>query len=167
MRRSVQGIPALCLVASLAAACGGGGGSASCPNPPDIAGDWSGAVTNDTVARGASGSVRVSFATAACRVTGTSWLFSFPSDAALNQDLTVKGTVDGASVSLDLKNAGTGCDFRVTGTLASPTEISGSYQSTEDCSASETGSFDITLQARATPTVAATTPTVPAPTPTP
>lgn len=151
MRNPVRESLALLLAAALAAACGGGGGGVSCTNPAALAGEWSGAVTNDNVARGASGGVDASFTTSGCSVTG-SWSFSFPSDPALDQTLTVTGSSQGTTVSLDLRNSGTSCDFHVTATLVSATEISGSYQTTDNCSSSEMGSFDITFRAALTPT---------------
>lgn len=146
------------LLLCLAAGCGGGGGG-GCPNPANIAGDWSGSVANDDFARGAPGSVQASFAMSACNVTGTSWSFSFATAPQLNQTFTVTGSAQGTSVSLDLRNTSTLCDFQVTGILVSSTEISGTYSTTADCSQSEAGSFDITLQARPTPTIAVATPT--------
>jgi len=173
MRRPCAGLAIIVLVLS---ACGGGGGS-TCVPTTDLSGIWGGTATNDDVARGNSGTIAATITQSACTLGGT-WTFSF-GDTFLDRQLEVTGnSPTGPSVVFDLKQcvgaAGScdtvdTCDFLATGTLVSATEISGSYTTGVNCSFSETGSFDIALQARLTPTPTSTiTPTaVPTGTPTP
>ena len=54
------------------------------------------------------------------------------------------------------------CQYTVTGTLINPNEITGTYATQDNCSTTQSGSFDMTLQSRLIPT-----PTIPIATPTP
>jgi hypothetical protein len=163
--------------------CGGGGGTCT-PTTTDISGIWEGAITQDDVARGNPGTISATITQTQCTLGGT-WKFSF-GDAQLDKTFTIFGSAPTTTaVDIDLREC-TGlsgscdttaqCDFVISGTLLSPAEISGTFTTGQNCSESETGSFDITLRARITPTPV-TTPTVlatfviptaaPTPTPTP
>jgi len=144
----------------------------------DISGTWSGPTSGDDVARGNPGTVSAAITQDSCTLGGT-WNFSF-GDALLDKSLEITGSApETTAVQLDLKqcNGAAGscstvapCDIRASGTLVSPTEISGTYMTVENCSFSESGSFDITLRARLTPTPLTTptgVPTLPFPTVTP
>jgi hypothetical protein len=161
-------------IALLMAACGGGGGPPCVPTT-DISGIWNGTATNDDVARGNSGTIAATITQSGCTLGGT-WTFTF-GDTFLDRTLEVTGnSPQTTAVTLDLKqcNGAAGscdtvepCDFLATGTLVSPSEINGSYTTGQNCSFSESGSFDITLQARLTPTPVPTTTPTAAPTATP
>jgi len=141
----------------------------------DISGIWSGPVSSDDVARGDPGTVSAAITQNDCSLGGT-WTFSF-GDANLDKQLEIKGNVpQTTAVQMDLRqcNGAAGsctslasCDYRASGTLVSPTEISGTYTTVENCSFTESGSFDITLRARLTPTPAATALPIPTATPKP
>jgi len=163
------------VIAWLGLGCGGGGGGSSCMPSADLSGIWSGPVSGDDLARGNLGTVSATITQNSCSLGGT-WAFSF-GDALLDKQLEITGNVpETTAVQMDLKQC-TGaagscgsvapCDYRVTGTLVSPTEISGTYTTAENCSFSESGSFDITLRARLTPTPATTPTALPLPTVTP
>jgi hypothetical protein len=165
------------VIALLGIGCGGGGGGTCLPSA-DISGSWSGPVSRDDVARGNPGTVSAEITQNGCTLGGT-WTFSF-GDANLDKELEITGTAPvTAAVQIDLKqcNGAAGsctsvetCDIRASGTLVSPTEISGTYATVANCSFEESGSFDITLRARLTPTPLITptfVPTFPLPTVTP
>ena len=151
-----------------AAGCSGGGGS--CTPGTDISGIWDGRVTQDDVERGAGGAISATITQNQCTLGGT-WNFSFQNDPQLDKQFTITGSspAPGSSaVNLDLEQCiglNGSCDtieqcvYVVAGTLVSPTEITGTFQTGDNCSFSENGSFDITLLTRITPTPV-TTPTV-------
>jgi hypothetical protein len=150
----------LAIIFSVFSACGGGGGGPPCVPTIDLSGIWSGTATGDDVARGEPGTIAATITQSACTLGGT-WTVTF-ADASLDRQLEITGnSPQAASVVFDLKQCvGAGgscdtvdtCDFLATGSLVSATEISGSYTTGVNCSFSESGSFDIALQSRLTPT---------------
>ena len=154
------------VIAAIGIGCGGGGGG-TCPTASDISGLWSGSATKDDIARGENGTIAATITQSGCTLGGT-WKFSF-ADPMLDKQLEVTGSPPqptAVSISLDQCTGIAGacdtvatCTLQVTGTLVSASEISGTYVTGVNCSESETGSFDIMLQARLTPTpVIAATP---------
>jgi len=147
------------IVASLVVAgCGGGGGS--CGQTIDITGSWTGPVINDSVARGNPGVVNASISPNGCEIGGE-WFFNFQSDT-LDKFLLIGGNApktDNVSFFLDqcLSSVGTECgtlatcQYQVSATLISPSEMTGTYATLSNCSTTQTGSFDIKLQFRFTP----------------
>src|ERR1051326_6984427 len=117
-------------IAISVAACGGGGGATWVPTT-DISGIWTGSATSDDVAGGETGTIAATITQTACTLGGT-WTFSF-GDAMLDRQFEVTGSSPRTSaVDLVLKKCtGVGgacdtvetCDFIVSGTLASATEI--------------------------------------------
>lgn len=155
------------IIALLLSGCGGGGGGGSCGSALDITGTWSGPVLEDSVARGNPGTVDTTIVQSGCELGGT-WNFTFQSPT-LDKNFLIGGAPpETTNVPLTLFQcidpncfSGTPCQYQVQGTLVSPTEISGTYATEDNCSTTQSGSFDITLRARLTPTP------VPAPAPTP
>ena len=144
-----------------AAGCGGGGGS--CTPGTDISGIWDGRVTQDDVERGAGGAITATITQNQCTLGGT-WNFAFENDAQLDKQFSITGGAPApgsSAVNLNLEQCiglNGSCDtiepcvYVVTGTLVSPTDITGTFQTGDNCSFSENGSFDITLLSRITPT---------------
>jgi hypothetical protein len=165
MRLFLVGIFASLLVV---VGCGGGGGS-SCGQTIDITGSWSGPVIEDDVARGNPGVVNASITPNGCEIGGE-WFFMFQSDT-LNKSFLIGGNApksDDVTFFLDqCLDTGCGtlatCQYKVSATLISPTEMTGTYTTIQNCSTKQSGSFDIKLQSRFTP-VPGFTPT-PIPTP--
>lgn len=132
---------------------GGGGGSPSCTGAQDITGVWNGTATNDSVARGGTGSIDATITQTGCDLGGT-WRFVF-SDPHLDRDLRVAGSPPrGTDVQFLIGDTVTTCDvfgncvvgtclYDVRGTLVDPNEIVGTYATNETCSQSRSGSFDI------------------------
>jgi hypothetical protein len=153
--------------------CGGGGGGTSCTGAQDITGIWSGPATNDTVARGNSGTITASIEQAGCELGGI-WDFVFQ-DPTLDRALQLSGAPpQGTDVFFKVFDTVTTCDefgncavsgciFDVNGTLIGGNEIVGTYVSTNDtCAQSRSGDFDIVrIQRFPTPVPTA----VPTPTP--
>jgi hypothetical protein len=168
MRLSLFGIIALLVVG-----CGGGGGN-TCGQTTDITGTWSGPILEDDVARGNPGMVNASIAQSGCDLGGE-WFFDFQSPTLNKSFLIGGGAPQSPSFEITLAqclDSGCGtlsfCNYTVTGTLINPTEITGTYATQDNCSTTQSGSFDMTLQSRATPVpVATATPLIPTPTPTP
>lgn len=168
---------AFMITSLLLAGCGGGGGS-DCSSFTDISGTWSGPAQDDTIARGNPGRVDASIGQSGCTVGGQ-WNLTFqdssldkgfvpggspPQTTAVNLSLTL---CEGLSCSFV-----TTCVYEMTATLVSPTEMVGNYTTATNCASSESGSFDITLIARLTPTptfepVPTSVPLTPTPTRTP
>jgi len=159
------------------AGCGGGGGSCT-PAATDISGIWGGHVTQDDVERGGGGVIVATITQDQCGTLAGTWNFTF-GDSLLDKQLGIVGSAPKTSaVNLDLVqciglngscDTAEPCGIVVTGTLVSPTDITGTYTTGDNCSSSESGSFEITLQSRITPTPVVT-PTViglPIPTVTP
>jgi hypothetical protein len=165
------------VLVALAAACGGGGGgSASCPGAQDITGLWTGNVLSDDVARNSPGTVTASITQNNCELGG-SWFLTFEDDK-LNKGFVVSGSPpDTQDVRINLNqcleflngtcDATNPCTFEVKATLVTPTEMNGTYATNNQCSFSESGSFDITFRGRNTPTPVATPPVLATQTPTP
>jgi hypothetical protein len=161
---------------ALVAACGGGGGSASCPGTQDITGLWTGNVLSDDVARNSPGTVTASITQNSCQLGGA-WFLIFE-DEKLNKSFVVSGSPpDTQDVRINLNQCieflnGTcqainPCTFEVKATLVTPTEMNGTYATNNQCSFSESGSFDISLRGRLTPTPVPTAAVFPTETPTP
>ena len=159
----------------LAAGCGGGGGSSSCPGAQDISGFWTGNVLSDDVARNSPGTVTASITQNNCELGG-SWFLIFE-DEKLNKGFVVSGSPpDTQDVRINLNQcieflnascvAINPCTFEVKATLVTPTEMNGTYATNDQCSFSETGSFDITFRGRPTP-VPTSAIVIPTATPTP
>lgn len=167
----------LSVLVVLAFGCSSGGGGGSCGPTTDISGLWKGPVTDDDVARGNPGTITAAIEQAGCDLGGT-WAFDFE-DPDLDKKLAIKGSApETTAVDFDMNecvgSAGSctsvaRCNYVVSGTLVSPTEISGAYAASSDrCSITQSGSFDIQLQARLTPTPVPVLPTAfPTATPTP
>jgi len=161
MRLSLFGIIALLVVG-----CGGGGNT--CGQTTDITGNWSGPILEDSVARGNPGTVNASIAQSGCDLGGE-WFFVFQSPT-LNKSFLIEGSAPQTpsfDITLDqCLDSGCGtlsfCQYTVTGTLINPNEITGTYATQDNCSTTQSGSFDMTLQSRLIPT-----PTIPIATPTP
>jgi hypothetical protein len=167
MRRSLFGIITLLFIG-----CGGGG--STCGPSTDITGTWSGPVLQDDVSRGNPGTVDATILQSGCDLGG-SWNFTFQSPT-LNKNFKITGSApETTNVQLTLLEcidpncfSITTCEYQVTGTLVSPTEISGTYATESNCSSTQSGSFDMSLRTRLTPTpVSAATGTPPSPTPIP
>jgi hypothetical protein len=163
--RSLGLVIAGVLVACVASYCGGGGGK-SCVASADVSGLWSG-TANDEVARGAI-SVDVTFTQNGCAIGGT-WQTDFPAPGT-GQSQDIRGFTDGAAIRFEIKAPTVSCRTRITATVDSPTQITGTY-ATRNCSQSDAGDFVITFRgALPTPAATATFPSftpLPAATPTP
>ncbi len=150
---SLLGLGAVVFTAS----CGGGGGG-SCTTPTQISGVWSG-TTNDEVARG-TGTLDVIFTQNGCQLGGT-WQTEFPQPGTSDSQ-DVSGFIDGTAVRFQIQAPTNPCRTRVSGTLVSATEITGTY-ATRVCGQSDSGTFTITFRAPLpTPVPTATAPPLPA-----
>lgn len=149
----------------LAVACGGGGSDgSSCEAPPDIAGAWSGSLTDD---QAGGGTLALSFSQNECALGGT-WQATF-SSATFDSSGTITGSASGDTVSFTLLSPAPGtCGYHANGSLDGANEISGPY-STIGTNCSRSGTFDILRQITATPTALGTSTATPggSPTPTP
>jgi hypothetical protein len=158
------------IIALLVVGCGGGGNT--CGQTTDITGNWSGPILEDSVARGNPGTVNASITQSGCDLGGE-WFFVFQSPT-LNKSLLIEsGAPQSPSFDITLNqclDSGCGtlsfCQYKVTGTLVNPNEISGTYATEDNCSTTQSGSFDMTLRSRANPVPVATA-TLPIPTLTP
>ena len=166
----------LVLVALVAACGGGGGGSPSCPGAQDITGLWIGNVLSDDVAQNSPGTVTASITQNNCELGG-SWFLIF-ADEKLNKSFVISGSPpDSQDVRINLNQcleflnntctAINPCTFEVKATLVTPSEMNGTYATNDQCSFSESGSFDITLRGRITPTPVPTPLATATPTPVP
>jgi hypothetical protein len=163
-------LPLLGIISLLVVGCGGGGGS-TCGQTTDITGSWNGPVIEDSVSRGNPGQVNASITQSGCDLGGE-WFFVFQS-VTLNKSFLIGGSApESTNVNFLLDqclDSGCGtlstCVYKVTGTLITPTEITGTYTSQSNCSTTQSGSFDIKLQFRFTPMPISTA--TPRPTPTP
>jgi hypothetical protein len=168
LRPTVMRLSLFGIIALLVAGCGGGGGS-TCGQTTDITGTWSGPVLEDDVARGNPGTVNASISQSGCDLGGE-WFFVFQSPT-LNKSFLIGGSVpQSTSINFPIAqclDSGCGtistCHYQVTGTLINPNEITGTYTSEQNCSTTQSGSFQITLQSRLT----LTPPAAPTRTPTP
>jgi hypothetical protein len=150
--------------------CGGGGGS-SCGSTVDITGNWSGPVIEDEIARGNPGTIDATITQSGCDLGG-GWQFTFQSPT-LNRTFLIGGYApESTNIQFPMQQcldancfSGLLCVYNVTATLVSPTEMTGSYATESNCSATDTGSFSLTLQSRLAPTPVDTA--VPTPSPTP
>ncbi len=168
--------------AIVAVSCGGGG--SSCKPSVDLSGNWSGATSGDTIANGNPGVVNATFLQIGCSVSGT-WTFDFQ-DSHLDSTRNVVGSppekddvflqfgtvVESCDLSSGTCSQVNGCIYDVVGKLVSPTQITGTYQTGQNCSQSQTGSFDIHFVSPLVPTptppiIVLPTIAVPTPTPTP
>jgi hypothetical protein len=125
-------------------------------------------VTSDAVSRGNPGTI---IANIFCTFTPTditntgTWMFDFQ-DPSLDQLFAItSGSASSTEVNLNtfLCNGAAGgcttistCEYEITATLVTPIRMVGSYTASDTCASFNQGTFDITLQARFTPTPVAT-----------
>jgi hypothetical protein len=169
LRPTVMRLSLFGIVALLVAGCGGGG--STCGQTTDITGTWSGPVLEDDVARGNPGTVNAAISQSGCDLSGE-WFFVFQSITLNKSFLIGGGAPQSPSINIPLAqclDSGCGtvstCKYQVTGTLIKPNEITGTYASQSNCSTTQSGSFEITLQSRLAPTPALAATHTPTPTP--
>ncbi len=168
-RRRVEGMglyrPAVLLAATLCVcavyACGGGS-SASCTNPPAIAGDWSGTILNDAAG---GGTLAISFDQTSCTLGGT-WSAQY-ADPVDDGSGNVQGTADESAISFDLLTPVTSaCGYHATASLSGADEMTGQF-STVGLHCTASGSFNLLRRSTSSPTAMPSATPMPSPTATP
>jgi len=161
MRMTAWLVSSLAIASSMVVVgCGGDGGG--CSHPTSIAGQWSGALSDNNCG---NGSFAVTFAEDGCQLAGV-WSSNFAIPAC-DELGTLRGDIDGTSVDVTLSPNGNGCSFDVNGVLNGANQISGNYVPRGDCQVNGGGTFSITRDASATATPGPTSTPSPSPTATP
>ncbi len=153
---------AAAVCASAIISCGGGSSGNTCSDPPAVAGDWSGTISNDTAG---GGTLALAIDQTGCTLQGT-WQaqYSDPSDDGSG---TISGTADASGITLNLLAPQASiCGYNATVSLSDPDEMRGQF-STVGLHCTASGSFNVLRQATPSPTAAPAATETPSPTPTP
>lgn len=140
MKEFVRSTALLALLATTA--CGGGGGAAAATPSVNVAGNYTGPLSDNTVG---PGSITLALSQSGSSLSGT-FQDTFTNAPQGNNAGTVSGSISGSTIQLTATSSNpNACPFSVTATVGSSGQIQGTYAA-KRCSTADGGSFTVTQQ---------------------